>query len=150
MSIKVFLKARLEKLGKAGDEVIVKNGYARNFLIPKGFAVVINDSNKKLLARKKQELLEKENKLRDRMLVIDNKMVELNLDFILKVNEKGIPFGSITPTNIISRFTAGGVELTQNDLSITEPLKQLGEHKITIELSPEIKKDFIINILKEE
>lgn len=150
MPTKIFLKARLENLGKAGDELIVKNGYARNFLIPKGFAVAVSASNKKLLARRKQELLEQENVLLEKMQIIDNKLVELNLEFSLKVNENGIPFGSITPTNIISRFTAGDVALTQKNLSITEPLKQLGQHTVTIELTPDIKKDFTINIVKEE
>ena len=150
MAIKVFLKARLENLGKTGDEVFVKEGYARNFLIPRGLAVPINDSNKKLLARKKQEIILKENLLQEKMHFIDNKVVELDLEFKLKINEKGVPFGSVTPINIISRFTAGGIELTQKDISIKDPIKILGQHTITIEFTPEIKKDFTINIVGEE
>ena len=150
MATKVFLKARLENLGKEGDEVTVKNGYARNYLIPKGLAVVINDSNKKLLERKTQQFIAAENTLKEKIVVIGNKIVELNLIFTLKVNEKGVAFGSITPANIISRFIAGGIELTQKNLSLTEPLKQIGEHTISISLSPEIKTDFNIHIAAEE
>ena len=148
MSIKVFLKARMSNLGKIGDEVTVNNGYARNFLIPKGIAVVINKSNIKIIERQKQELLEQENQLRERLQVIADKAVDLN--FTLKMNDKGVAFGSVTTANILDRFKEQDIKLESKNLFITGALKQFGKHTITVQLNPEIKQDFIINIVGEE
>lgn len=150
MATKVFLKARLDNLGKVGEEVIVKDGYARNYLIPKGLAVIINSTNKKLLERKKQHLILEENEWKKQLITINDKIVDVNLAFALKVNEKGVAFGSITAGNIASRFASAGLDLTQKQLSLTEPLKTLGEHSIEIVLTPEIKTNITISIVKEE
>ena len=132
--MKVLLKKTIDRTGRAGEEVIVKDGYARNFLIPNNLAIAVNSVNKILFEKQKQKLLEEEKQRLSSIEEINTKLQDVALTFSLKSNASGKLFGSVTPTMLINALAKEGIDLKRKDLQLEENLKTLGEHKVQIQL----------------
>ena len=132
--MKIILKNSVETLGGAGDIINVKAGYARNFLIPRGFADLATDKN---IVRLKKDL-EKQAELDaidiSNLEALKEQLNKLTLKFELKAGEEGKLFGSVTSQMIADEITAKGYEIDKKTIEIPEPIKHEGSHFVNIKL----------------
>ncbi len=144
--MEVILLQRVEKLGIMGDIVTVKPGYARNHLIPKGFADrATKDRIEHFETMKKQ--FEAENlKKREEAQKIATKMKDLVLEFIRSAGDTGNLYGSIRRKDIAIAVTEAGYSIHKDQVQIPEPVKTIGLHTIEIQLHPEVSIPAILNI----
>ncbi|PID55673.1 50S ribosomal protein L9 [candidate division KSB3 bacterium] len=147
--MEIILKDTVEKLGKPGDQVKVSDGYARNFLIPKGFAVKATKQNvarleheRMLIAQKKQKELKGAEKLA-------NKIRSLSCVLTRKVGEQEKLFGSVTSIDLAAFLEENGVEIDRKLILLDEPIKALGTHKVTVQVHPEVSTELKVKIKKE-
>ncbi len=132
--MKVILLRDIEKLGKKGDLKDANRGYARNFLIPKNLAVLATESEiEKLEEQKELEAQEAEEEL-IRYQGIAEQMDGLELEISVKISEDNKLFGAITPVLIAEKLKERGFEIDKNQIKLEEPIKELGEREVMIEL----------------
>jgi LSU ribosomal protein L9P len=146
----VILLQRVEKLGQMGDIVTVKPGFARNYLIPKGYA---DRATKERLAHfetmKKQ--LEAENlKQKQEADAVAKKMEGLTLTFIRSAGETAQLYGSVRPQDIAEGVIDAGFTISRTQVHIETPIKTLGLHTVYVVLHPEVRVAVTLNIAKTE
>ena len=146
--MKVILTTTIKKLGKIGDTVVVKPGYARNFLFPNNMALRENKKNAEYYEKIKDDMKKNEEiKLNDAKKLMDN-IKKLKIIFNKEADEKDQLYGSISKKEIIDYFTANNLKVKSDDLIIKNQIKSIGEH--TIEISPyeDITEEFSIKVNK--
>lgn len=146
---KVLLVKPVEDLGGEGDQVVVKAGYARNFLFPQKLAMPVNKANKKqiealLKARALREAKELEN-----AQALKSALEGMSIAFAVKTGEGGKMFGSVTAQNLIARIAENGIELPKKSISLAQPVKELGKHTAHIKLHNDVKFDFEFEVVSE-
>jgi large subunit ribosomal protein L9 len=148
--MEVVLKKDYEQLGKAMDVVNVKDGYARNFLIPQGIAVVATEGNRKTVAESKK-LAEKreEKKLKDARQQA-KKIEKIPCTIPVKVGEEDKLFGSVTTQEIADFLTKEGFAIEKRDIELEEPIKQLGVYSVKITLYKDIVAKLKVWVVKDE
>jgi large subunit ribosomal protein L9 len=148
--MQVILREHLDKLGRVGEVVNVKPGYARNYLIPQGLAYEANAGNLRRIEKEKatadaqaQELLEAAQK---RATEIEG----VSLTFNVRAGEEGRLFGSITSGDIADRMEEQGITVDRRSILLDEPIKALGVFSVGIRLHPEVKPEIKVWVIKEE
>lgn len=146
---KVLLIKPVENLGGEGDQVSVKAGYARNFLLPKKLAVPISKANKKqiealLKARQLREAKELEN-----AQALANAIAQMSIAFAVKTGEGGKLFGSITAADLTARIAEGGIELPKKAVLLERPVKELGKHTAHVKLHKDVRFDIEFEVVSE-
>jgi len=145
----VILRENVEKLGAAGDVVTVKDGYARNYLLPRGLAYPATDGNRRRL--------ESEHKSRSRRVEaevgqakeIAAKLEAVSLSFSMKAGEGDKLFGSVTTHDIAERLKAEGFDIDKKAVELQEPIKALGVYKVPVRLHADVKPDVRVWVVKE-
>lgn len=136
--MKVLLRKNVRKLGVIGDVVNVKNGYARNYLIPQGLAVAPTEGNlRRVEAEKAQylaELARQREELAARAKLIEGKEVTIPA----RANEEGHLYGSIGPAQIAAAMSETGVFLQPDEIRMAHPIRQLDKYDVTVELAEDI------------
>ncbi|MDH5561132.1 MAG: 50S ribosomal protein L9 [Deltaproteobacteria bacterium] len=146
----VILTTDVEKLGSLGDEVKVKPGYARNFLLPKGLAMAITRQNIGRIQKQREKLALKRADAVEQAKVIKDKLEELELVFEMKAGENGKLFGSVSQKQILDAITENKIELGKNKLQLAAPLKTVGTHVVLIKLHTEIICELKVKIVPEK
>jgi large subunit ribosomal protein L9 len=144
--MKVILKKDFIHLGREGEIKEVKDGYARNFLIPKGIAVVATEGAIKSLKaseERRKKKIEQRNKV---LKELAQKISQLTLSFSRTKNEEGHMFGSVTKSDIIKALKAANIEIDRDNIILSSPLKEFGTFDIKVVLSPDISTSFKVNI----
>lgn len=136
--MKVLLKEDVENLGSVGDEVEVKNGYARNFLIPRGKALVATPKNMKAYNHQKMVVQKKLKKMQAGAQEIADKIAALTCTVKKKVGDQGKLFGSVTSQELAEFLRSQGVEIDKRRIQLSEPIKKLGEVLVPVKLHPEV------------
>ncbi|HHO75790.1 MAG TPA: 50S ribosomal protein L9 [Deltaproteobacteria bacterium] len=136
--MKVVLLESIDGLGTVGKEVKVKDGYARNYLIPKGLALLASDSNIKAFKDKIQARIRTEAKSKEHAEKIAADLNSITLAFSVKTGQEGKLFGSITSTNIFDSLTEKGFEIDKKKIILPEPIRHVGTHEVSIRLFPEV------------
>ncbi len=151
VQIKVLLTQDVASLGKAGDIKRVARGYARNYLFPRGMAMLPTEG-----AMRHVEIMSKANARRDDKLAADarafaERINATTLDFKARVGEQGRLYGSITSQDIAEALQQKlGVEIDRRKIELPEPLRQVGEHKVSVHLHGDINAAVNVNIAPEE
>ena len=145
--MKIILRQSVENLGSPGDVVRVKDGYARNFLIPKKLAVPLTDSNLKQFEQEKKRLAIQEAKAIGEAQKIADAFAGTRLVFAKKSGLEGVLYGSVTAAEIAEALEAKGCEVDKRRLIIAEPIKRLGEFRVLARLHPEV--DLEIDVVVE-
>ena len=136
--MKIILIENIETLGKIGDIVTVKNGYARNYLFPRGLAQVANQKNIQS-AQKLIELREKKDAINwSNLEALAKKLDKLTLKFELQAGEDDKLFGSVTSLMIAEAVDAEGYKVDKKEIQLEEPIKTLGNHFVEIHLDHEL------------
>jgi len=146
--MKVILTANIKKLGKIGDLVVVKDGYARNFLFPHKMALRENKKNLEYYEKIKEEVKVKENKkLEDAKNTIE-KIKNLKIEFSREADEKDQLYGSISKKEIINYLKGNEILINSDDVEIKNSIRVIGEHKILVTPYPDISHTFIVKVNK--
>jgi large subunit ribosomal protein L9 len=147
--MKVILLDHIEKLGRKGEVVSVKRGFARNYLIPRGFALYATPQNMKHLSAIQHQAAEEEEKLIAELKKLDAKIRTLSLVFVRKVDEHDNMFGSVSEADIVSRLLEEGVEVHKSAVIMEKNIKALGEHAVQIRLHRDIVSEIKLVVEKE-
>jgi len=134
--MKVILKENVESLGKAGDTLKVADGYARNFLIPRGLAIEESSKSMKVLEQEKKIILQKVEKEKKKAELLLEKMKGVTCTISRRVGEQEKLFGSVTTKDIETSLLDQGIEVDRKTIVLEEPIKSLGEFPVKIRLQP--------------
>jgi large subunit ribosomal protein L9 len=148
--MEVILREEVEKLGHRGAIVKVADGYARNYLLPKKLAVAATDANRKIVEQEREAWLRKEAKLQSDAQDLANLMQGLTLTFRHRVGENDHLFGSVTAKDIADALEQKNFHVDRRKVILDEPIRTLGEHKVTLRLHREVSIEIPVIVEKEE
>jgi len=148
--MKVILQENMENLGNIGDVVKVAPGYARNYLIPKGIAMLANEKNTKALEHAKRQLEYKKNKMLELAKGIVAKIEGLVLNLVHAAGEEGKLFGSVTNMELAEQLKANGIEVDRKKIVLAEPIKHTGEYSVPVKIHPEVTANLKVIVSKAE
>ena len=137
--MEVILLERIDRLGQMGDVVKVKDGYARNFLLPKRKALRASKENLDFFEKEKVNLEARNLKEKSEAEKIQKKLNEKNFVIIRQAGETGQLYGSVSTNNIKEALKDGNFEIAKNQVVLEKPIKELGIHNVGIKLHPEIE-----------
>lgn len=147
--MEVILRRAVENLGKPGDVVKVSNGFARNFLLPRGVAFEATAGNLKRIAQEKDRLEAAENERRTEAQALAAKLEQVSLTFSARVGEEGKLFGSVTPADIVHQLETQGFHIEKRQIDLHEPLKTLGVFRVPVRLHADVKPEIRIWVIKQ-
>ena len=148
--MEVILREELEKLGQRGSIVKVADGYARNYLLPKRLAVLATDANRKIVEQERQAWLRKEAKIKVDAEDLAKLLTNVTLTFRHKVGENDQLFGSVTARDIAEGLEKQNFHVDRRKIVLDEPIRALGEHKVTVRLHREVPTEITVVVEKEE
>jgi len=146
----IILKKNVESLGAVGEIVKVADGYARNFLFPKGFAIQANDKNKKLIEKFKDEEEKRLAEEQKQAEMIIKQIEKTSILFTRLADENGHLYGSVNEQDIVNELKEKDLIIDKHNVKIEQYIKELGDHEVTIELKDDIKGTLKIKVEKEE
>jgi len=147
--MEVILKESIDKLGEAGTKVKVANGYARNFLLPKGLAIQATKSNLAMLRHEKTIIEQREQKQAYDAQKMANKIRSLSCVIKRQAGEHDKLFGSVTSHDIADFLIESGIKIDRKKVHLEEPIKSLGVHRIPIKVHPEIVAELKVKVQKK-
>lgn len=148
--MKVILKENIETLGNIGDIVKVAPGYARNYLIPKGYAIEATTRNAKALDHAKRQMEYKKNKVKEQALALAAKIEALTIALSHQAGEGDKLFGAVTNMELAEQLKQQGIEMDRKKINLADPIKHLGEFSASIKLHPEVTATLKIVVSKAE
>ena len=146
--MEVILREDIDSLGARGEVVKVAAGYARNFLLPKRLAVAATDSNRKIVEQEKQAHLRKEAKLAGEAQDLAKLLSAVVITVSRKAGEADQLFGSVTAADIADALAAQKYNIERRKIQLDEPIRTLGEHKVTIRLHREVSTEVTVNVVR--
>ena len=137
--MEVILLERIEKLGQMGDVVKVKDGFARNFLLPQKKALRASEDNLAYFEKEKVTLEANNLKQKQEAEVILTKLDDFNLIIIRQAGETGQLYGSVNTNDVKTSLNENGFVVEKNQVKLDKPIKELGIHKVSVKLHPEVQ-----------
>ncbi len=137
-AVKVILREDVGRLGEAGDVVSVKPGFARNFLIPTGKAILATEASVTELEHHKRAIAEKVAKERKGLEADRDRLEQVTLEVSAQAGEEGRLFGSVTSMQVVELLAEKGHEVDRRKIDLPEPIKTTGDHTVPIKLHREI------------
>ena len=147
--MEVILRQAVENLGNPGDVVKVSNGYARNFLLPRGIAYEATPGNLKRIAQEKERLQAAENERRGAAQSLAEKLEQVSLTFSARVGEEGKLFGSVTGADIAHQLEAQGFAIEKRQIDLHEPIRTLGVFRVPVRLHADVKPEVKVWVIKQ-
>ena len=147
--MEVILLERVGKLGQMGDVVRVKDGYARNYLLPRNIAVPLTKSNRKQVEALKKRRVEREAKELGGAQELAKKLEQVSLAFAVKTGEGGKMFGAITAADVHDKLVAAGIEIDRKRVHLHTPVKTLGKHTVKVKLHADVTVELGFDIVSE-
>ena len=148
--MEIILREDVDKLGSRGDMVKVAAGYARNFLLPRKLAVAATDSNRKIVEQEKQAHLRKEAKQQGEAEELGKLVSAVSIHIARKAGENDQLFGSVTAADIGDKLAAEKFTIERRRIQLDEPIRTLGEHKVTVRLHKNVSVEVTVHVTKEE
>lgn len=147
--MKVLLLDNIENIGKRGEVKEVKNGLARNFLLPKKLALKATDHNIKAWESRLNSLKLKDAKILEDAQAIADKLNTVEISIAMKAGEEDRLFGSVTTQHIADSINEKGYEVDRKTIQLSEPIKTLGNFDIPVKLHPEVIANIKLDVVKE-
>ena len=147
--MKIILTEDIDRLGRAGDIVAVKEGYARNYLLPKGKAKPATDANMKAVAALKTKTAARENRIKEEAKALAERLAALSITISAAAGEEEKLYGSVTNETISSALKSEGFDIDKKDIILGSPIKKLGVYQVVVKVHPEVKADLRIWVVKE-
>ncbi len=147
--MKLILIKDVDRLGKMGDEVEVKDGYARNYLIPRKAAIKATSGAIKVLEQKKGQARRRENKIKQECEGIAEKIAGMSVTIPMEAGEEDKLFGAVTSEMIADAMASEGIETDKRKIVLDEPIKAIGVYNVEIRLHPEVKAEVKVWVVKK-
>jgi large subunit ribosomal protein L9 len=137
--MEVILLERVAKLGQMGEVVRVKDGFARNFLLPRGKALRATTENRSRFEAMKGDLEARSATLKTEASTVAEKLNGKSFTVLRQASETGQLFGSVSPRDLVGLITSAGFNVNRNQIALNTPIKTIGQHQVPISLHPEIE-----------
>lgn len=147
--MEIILRQAVENLGKTGDVVNVKPGYARNYLLPHGLAYEATPGNLKRIQQERERLEAAENERRGAAQSLAERFEQVSLTFSARVGDEGKLFGSVTAADIAQQLEAQGYHVEKRQIDLHEPIKALGVYRVPIRLHADVKPEIRVWVIKQ-
>ena len=147
--MEIILRQAVENLGKPGDVVTVKNGFGRNYLLPRGFAFEATPGNLKRIAQERGRLEAAENERVETAQELAKRLEEVQLTFSARVGEEGKLFGSVTTGDIAEQLATQGFSIEKRLIDLHEPIKALGVYRVPVKLHADVKPEIRVWVIKQ-
>ena len=147
--MEIILREDVQHVGKAGEVVKVKDGYARNFLLPKGLAYPATEGNKKRIAFEADRLAQKRAIEKQAAEGEAAQLAGVTLTFPMKVGEEEKLYGSVTAGDIQRRLEDQGIHVDKRKVDLAEPIRALGEFRVGIKVHAEVRPEIVVVVVKE-
>ena len=148
--MEVILREEVEKLGRRGEVVKVAAGYARNFLLPRRLAVAATESNKKIVEQEKQAHLRREAKEIADSQELAKMLAAVEITIAQKAGENDQLFGSVTAQDISHALDKQGFTIDRRKVHLDDPIKMLGDFKVSVKLHREVSVELPVHVVKED
>ena len=148
-NVKLILVESIHRLGEAGDLVSVKPGFARNFLLPQGKALLATESRVKEFEHKRRIAEEKAARELKDLQAVKKQLEALRVEIGARAGDSGKLFGSVTSAQIADKVEAAGLKIDRRRIDLREPIKEVGEHKVSVRLLRELIAQLTIVVVAE-
>ena len=148
--MKVILLRDIRQTGKRGEEVDVKPGYARNYLLPQRLAVEASEANRNWFEQEKEKIDARAAEEREQAAEVAKKIHDIRVEITKRVGETETLYGSVTATEIAEALEDEGVTVDKRKIDVGGGIKSIGDHHINIYLHPEVTADLVVTVLPEE
>lgn len=148
--MEVILRQTVKDVGKAGEIVTVKNGYGRNYLIPRGLAYIATKANKKRVDAEAIRRAQQAESDRADAEILAEKLASLSIEFTVKTGEGDKLFGSITSADIASELAGRGYQIDKRTIHLDEPIKMIGIYRVPIKIHHDVNAEVRVWVIKEE
>ena len=146
--MEVILLERISRLGQMGETVKVKDGFARNFLLPQGKALRANEANKKKFEGQRAQLEARNLERKSEAEQIAEKMDGMTFVVVRSAGETGQLYGSVSPRDIAELLVAEGFTISRNQVELNQPIKEIGLRNVSIALHPEVEVAVTLNVAR--
>jgi len=147
--MEVILRESVQHLGAAGDVVKVKDGYARNYLLPKGLAYPATEANKKKIAYEAERIAKQRAAEKGAAEGEAAHIAEVRLTFMVKVGEEDKLYGSVTAGDIQRKLEEQGIHVDKRKVDLPEPIRELGDFRVGIKLHADVRPEIQVSVVKE-
>jgi large subunit ribosomal protein L9 len=147
--MEVILREDVDKLGRRGDVVKVAEGYGRNYLLPRGLAMPVNQANRAMIEKERKAHLARQAKEKAECEALASRIGGLRFVAPRKVGEHDVLYGSVTSGDLAEFLKAKGIEIDKRKVLLEEPIKHLGDHEVKVKLHPEVFAVLRILVTKE-
>jgi len=147
--MELILRDDVEKVGRRGDVVKVKDGYARNFLLPRGLGMPVTPANKAMIEKERKALDARLAKEKSEFEALAARIAGLRFVAPRKVGENEVLYGSVTSGDVAEFLKSKGIEIDKRKVLLDEAIKHLGEHEVQIKLHPEVLATIKLLVTKE-
>ncbi|MET0500219.1 MAG: 50S ribosomal protein L9 [Candidatus Binatia bacterium] len=148
--MEVILKEDIVNLGKLGEVVRVRDGYARNYLLPRGLVLIANKKNIKTFEHQKKLVADQKQKVTRQAQAVGDELVGVALTIAMRTGEEGRLFGSVTNIQIEKALKAKGLNVDRRKIHLDEPIKLLGDYEIPIRLSADLSVPLKLSVVSED
>ena len=146
--MEVILLERIARLGQMGDKVRVKDGFARNFLLPRGKALRANEANKKRFESQRSQLEARNLEQRSEAEQVAEKLAGKSFVILRQAGETGQLYGSVSSRDIAEEITKGGASINRGQVAMMSAIKSIGVHQVPLQLHPEVEVKVTINVAR--
>ncbi len=146
--MEVILLERVARLGQMGEVVRVKDGFARNFLLPRGKALRATAENRTRFETMKGDLEARSLTLKTEAAQVAEKLDGKSFTVLRQASESGQLFGSVSPRDLVTLIGDGGFRINRNQIALNAPIKTIGQHKVPITLHPEVDSTIIVIVAR--
>ncbi|MGK2935470.1 MAG: 50S ribosomal protein L9 [Gemmatimonadaceae bacterium] len=147
--MEVILRQAVDNLGHPGDIVNVSAGFARNYLLPRGFAYEATAGNKKRMEQERERLEAAETSRREAAEELAKKLEPVSLTFSARVGEEGKLFGSVTTADIAHQLEGQGFKIEKRQIDLHEPIKALGVYRVPIRVHADVRAEVKVWVIKQ-
>ncbi len=147
--MEVILKEDIVNLGKMGEVVRVRDGYARNYLLPRGLVLVANKKNLKGFEHQKRVVASQKERVVKQAQTLSEKLAGASLTIPVKAGEEGKLFGSVTNIDIEKALRAKGFDIERRKIHVDEPIKSLGDYEVPVRLTADVTATVKVSVVAE-
>lgn len=147
--MKVYLKKDVEKVGLAGEIIKVKEGFAINYLIPRGFAIAVTDGNAAFFKKRERTIENRKEVLATQTSMLAEKINSLELVLKKKSHDDGKLYGAISPSDVVEKLAEKGISVGKNQILFSKSIKSKGSYEVIIKLSSRLQPKIKLTIVPE-
>ena len=147
--MEIILREDVQHLGRAGDVVKVKDGYARNYLLPKALAYPATEVNKRKIAYEAARIAKQRAAEKQTAETESARLADLRLTFAVKVGEEDKLYGSVAAGDIQRKLEEAGFHIDKRKVDLPEPIRELGEFRVGIKVHPDVRPEILVSVIKE-